>query len=414
MKTQLQRGLLVAASAALCAGAVQAQAGTYRTIAEERFDLLAADPGNPMFTPNLDSKGSGFGWVAPWWSGGVGGSHAIVVPANPAFMDQVGNMAYTNKSDLGSYRRLDGAGFENITDDAFGAATGPLFGKDNTTLWISFETQKIPGGDDAYGGLSLFIFLDPNQVGEYLFLGTPYLFDDWGIDTPTGLPGATTIGQGNVDQASHLVYRIAFLPGDEHLQMWRDPATAKPDPLVTAPDLDVMIPDIRFNEVRIQSGTGGGAVGGTVPGMWFDGIKIECEDCEKPDPLEGAPASLSITNGGVQTLDLRAGSDYAGLTYFLLGSLSGTAPGFPIDGLTLPLNFDNYFLHTVSYANQPPLANSFGALDGNGEAQATFTLPVGIIPLFGQTANHAYVVIDLAPFPVVTFASNAVPVTFTN
>lgn len=394
----------MAASTALAAGVAQAQAGVYRTICEESFDITLG--------ANMDAQGSGFGWESLWWAGGTAGFHSVTVPPVAGFVDQVGNAAFTNKTDLGSYRRVSGVGFESITDDQFGEATGPLFGKDGSILWISFDAQKVPGGDDTYGGVSLFIFLDPNQVGEYLFMGTPFLFDDWGIDTPTGAPGASTIGQGGVDQPSRMIYRVEFMPGEEHIQFWLNPPTDKPDASVITPDLDLMIPDFRFNEVRIQSGGGGTLGGGLVPGFWFDGIRIECEDCEPPNALEGDVDSISITTGGTQVLDLNAGPDFAGLTYFVLGSLSGTSPGFPIDGLLLPLNFDSYMLTTATFANTPPLSNSLGALDGEGKAQASFTVPAGVIPLFGQTANHAYIVIDLAPFPVVTFASNAVSIDF--
>ena len=407
MNTSLKRSLLVAASAALCAGAAQAQAGTYRTICEESFDLPAGT--------NLGQTGSGTGWEAAWYSGPTD-DNAVAIPPTPGTTigDAVGNIAFMTNTlnDGGNYRRISGDGFDNITDDMFGAATGPLYGKDDTTIWVTFDVQRIPGGDDAYGGLSLFIFLDPNGVGEYLFMGSPFLFDDWGLDTPTGPPGATTIGQGGINQPAHMVYRIDFLPGDERVQFWLNPATDKP---VGGADLDVMVPNFRFNELRIQSGTGGGTVGGSVPGYYFDGIKLECEDCDPPKALEGTPSTLSVSFGGNQSLLLNAGVGNAGKTYFLLGSASGTSPGFPIDGLTLPLNFDSYFVYTLTYANQPPLTNSFGALDAAGAAQANFNMPIGIVPLVGQQINHAYVVIDFAGIiPFVGFVSNAVSLDITN
>ena len=124
---------------------------------------------------------------------------------------------------------------------------------------------------------------------------------------------------------------------------------------------------------------------------------------------------LSVASGGTQTITLSAGASHALDLYFLFGSLSGTQPGLPVDGLTLPLNLDPYFLHTATYPNSPPLTGSFGvlspALPGpGGKATATFTLPPNLDPLLvGQTVHHAFVVLDWGT-GVVTLTSNAVAV----
>lgn len=128
--------------------------------------------------------------------------------------------------------------------------------------------------------------------------------------------------------------------------------------------------------------------------------------------LSAAPASLSVSGGGVQTLSLDAGVCNAGGTYFLLGSVSGTTPGLPLSGgLNLPLNIGPYFNLTLSSPNTAPLGNSLNVLNGSGQGTATFTLPAGAFPtLVGVTANHAFLVLN--GVPAVSFTSEAAPLTF--
>ena len=128
-------------------------------------------------------------------------------------------------------------------------------------------------------------------------------------------------------------------------------------------------------------------------------------------PLSMAASShtASLGLGATQSLSLVAGAGRANVLYWLLGSLSGRRPGLSLGGINLPLNPDPYLLHTLSYPNMPPLSGSFGFLDTGGNAQASFTLPPGLPPVFlGLTFDHAYVVLQ-GWNPV--FASNAVPVT---
>ena len=125
--------------------------------------------------------------------------------------------------------------------------------------------------------------------------------------------------------------------------------------------------------------------------------------------LIGTPATVSESTGGTQTLHLRAGAARAGQIYFLLGSLTGTSPGLPVDTLVLPLNFDAYFLHTLSKPNKPPLSNSLSVLDAEGRSTASFTLPSGLTGLVGFTAHHAFA--TLTPLGA-TFVSEPAAVEF--
>lgn len=124
--------------------------------------------------------------------------------------------------------------------------------------------------------------------------------------------------------------------------------------------------------------------------------------------LTGDVGSISVSGGGTLVLSLNATELHAGRFYFTMGSLSGTNPGIPIQGFTLPLNFDPYLNLTVLNPGGPPLAGSFGVLDTFGTGTTTLVLPPGVAATgVGLTANHAYLV--LTATGQVVLASNAVP-----
>jgi len=122
--------------------------------------------------------------------------------------------------------------------------------------------------------------------------------------------------------------------------------------------------------------------------------------------------TLSVSAGGTVDFDLRAGSEQAGVMYLLAGTLSGSTPGFPVQGFTVPLNVDSYLRYTTQMVTNPYHTNNFGALDGVGNAASTFTLPAGVqMSLIGQKLHYAYMVADLGPFQM-RAVSNAVEIEF--
>jgi hypothetical protein len=128
------------------------------------------------------------------------------------------------------------------------------------------------------------------------------------------------------------------------------------------------------------------------------------------DPTLAADVlTLSVADGGSQDFTLRAGSDLAGKAYWIFGSISGTAPGIDFaDGVHLALNYDAWFGITANYPDAAPLfSNTMGILDGDGRAEAAFSIPAGTDPILtGVTFHHAYVVYD----PAIEMASNPVAV----
>ena len=125
--------------------------------------------------------------------------------------------------------------------------------------------------------------------------------------------------------------------------------------------------------------------------------------------LTAAPPSLSLAQGGVHRFDLSAGTAAAGDLALLVGSASGTAPGFPLTpDVTLPLVVDAYTTALLAAPGGSPLAGALATLDTLGHAEATLTVPAGASPaLAGVTLYHAYVRLDL-PSAVIVEASQPV------
>ena len=124
--------------------------------------------------------------------------------------------------------------------------------------------------------------------------------------------------------------------------------------------------------------------------------------------LVGNVGGLSIAGGGSQQLQLDAGALQAGRLFIVLGSVSGTTPGIPFGGFTIPLVNDFYLQQCLLFPNQAPLTNSLGYLDATGAATTLVTIPPGLIPasLTGLLIHHAALVIDSGGLP--TVVSNSV------
>lgn len=115
---------------------------------------------------------------------------------------------------------------------------------------------------------------------------------------------------------------------------------------------------------------------------------------------------VDVANGGTVNFNLIPGTRFAGLPYFLTGSLSGTSPGFQFGGVTVPLNLDAYLLEAMGSFLLP---GSIGVVGANGRATAQFVLPAGLASdLAGMRLHHAFVVVD-PTVSAVTHVSQPVP-----
>lgn len=137
-------------------------------------------------------------------------------------------------------------------------------------------------------------------------------------------------------------------------------------------------------------------------------------DVPPPDPHEAFESdveTVSFSARGSQELTLRAGAENAGRPFLVLGSLSGTEPGFDVGTVHVPIVRDRYFRASLLLPWLAPIVPLFGVLDENGEASTEFKASRlhGKGFWVGRTLHHAYVV--FGGRRSVVFASNAVPVT---
>lgn len=116
---------------------------------------------------------------------------------------------------------------------------------------------------------------------------------------------------------------------------------------------------------------------------------------------------ISASLGGSVDFSLDAGTDHATRNYLVLGSLSGTTPGFALPGdmVTAPLNWDGFTDTLLLLLGTPVFTGFYGALDNTGAATARIdTAPVS--PAFvGSIMHYAFVLNN--PFD---FVSNSAAV----
>jgi len=122
--------------------------------------------------------------------------------------------------------------------------------------------------------------------------------------------------------------------------------------------------------------------------------------------------TISASSGGSVAFDLIAGTAQAGQGYLVLGSLSGTTPGFTKSFINVPLNWDIYTELTLNFANTPTFANTMGTLDGSGHSSASLNVNPGEIPpaAVGAVLYHAFVALDPGTSHL-TWASNSIGIT---
>lgn len=109
--------------------------------------------------------------------------------------------------------------------------------------------------------------------------------------------------------------------------------------------------------------------------------------------LTALPASVPST-GGTQTWEIDAGTANANRLYVCAGTLSGTRPGQLLLGANLPLNADVWFNLSLGAANGSVYTNSWGLLDVNGRANASWNFPAGFGFLNGAMFHHAFLVLE--------------------
>jgi hypothetical protein len=118
---------------------------------------------------------------------------------------------------------------------------------------------------------------------------------------------------------------------------------------------------------------------------------------------------LSVSASGAIGFTLRAGKEYAGAPYVVLGTTGGTTPGVRLGGAHVPLN-PSFYLSGSLMLDINPIQGGVGTLDPLGQAHASLPLIPGLLKdLVGTTMHHAYIVmLPDGAAPRVDFVSNAV------
>ncbi|MFH2001160.1 MAG: hypothetical protein ABIK28_15875, partial [Planctomycetota bacterium] len=120
----------------------------------------------------------------------------------------------------------------------------------------------------------------------------------------------------------------------------------------------------------------------------------------------GLTPELSAAAGGKVPMFLENERVDAGRTYAVVGSVTGTNPGWPVGSVVIPINYDIFTEVVIGFWNIAPFVNFQSTLDTQGRAMATLdysgTLDPGAV---GAVMNYAFVL--AGPFDT---ASNAVAV----
>lgn len=130
-----------------------------------------------------------------------------------------------------------------------------------------------------------------------------------------------------------------------------------------------------------------------------------------PRTLTASPATISIANGGTQTLTLNSGTGLGNKLYWIFGSMSGTTPGINLLGVNIPLNPDAYTDIAIGAVNSTVFTNFKRTLSATGTATASLIIPAKQPIPAGFRLYHAYVVYDGTTGQFFT-ASNPVSVEF--
>lgn len=90
--------------------------------------------------------------------------------------------------------------------------------------------------------------------------------------------------------------------------------------------------------------------------------------------LHAGVTSFSVSEDGWVPFTINRPLADAGRAYRILGTFSGTEPGFDLGGLHFPLNRDRFFNFTWAAKGQSPFSGSVGVLNPRARATAALTL----------------------------------------
>jgi hypothetical protein len=161
--------------------------------------------------------------------------------------------------------------------------------------------------------------------------------------------------------------------------VWQNPATPGGtsntiDTEWTPQDLDVS--GLADNKASVKLRFKLKSDGGVQFGGWtIDDLELASLQAGTVPRLVASVAHVSATAGGTVTLSIDAGPAFAGRTYLVALSATGTAPGTPLGSIVVPLVFDTATQLGFGFINTPAFQSFAGPLSAQGKGTATFHSP---------------------------------------
>ena len=170
---------------------------------------------------------------------------------------------------------------------------------------------------------------------------------------------------------------------------------------------------------RLSAYTAGGAYRAMHSSFWFGAMKNALGTHTKTEVMAaymrflsgdslvlGMDTEVSAASGGTVNLFLETASTKGNRQFGILGSVTGTSPGFNAGSVTVPLNYDVFTDIVILFWNTPVFENFLGTLDSKGRAMSVLNAAAIDPSAVGVTMNVAFVLAN-----PIDFASNAAPVT---
>jgi hypothetical protein len=242
-------------------------------IAEESFDYEAGT--------QLKGANGGTGWDGAWFVSPSVRSDNQVAAGSLTYdgLTRRGNRMKQIGGDVRSFRKIDTSRKE-VAPFVVDGEYGKTFGKDGTTIWISFLISVSSYPKVAYGGIHLCDGLgdltkDPfgdKKAHQRISLGRSNMSKHWYLGRVTNGGPRSGKWESNVradDTVRFLVYRFDLKEGDETAYLFIDPVPGKEPDVKTAAITATNVSDFRFNTLSV--GAGGGAE------FFLDEIRIGTE-----------------------------------------------------------------------------------------------------------------------------------------
>ena len=260
-------------------------AGTPSALAQ--LTPIASDTFEYPFPGLVHDQNGGTGWATDWDV--TPNIDDLVIQANPPTNptnpfpwtadDGVGHYLMQALEYGGALRRPDQTGHSEVIENG-------KFGKDGTTIWISFTIWNFQGFGDHFGAVSLY-----EGNNQRWLIGSIWGINSWGVDHCPGFGCVSYINGTTETIPARLVTRIDYQAGDDRVRMWVDPAVDNP---LDGADLDVLIADHKWDGIRLWGG-GNGSL------YYFDDVVIERGIPVPPVAYcfgDGTAATCPCGNGG--------------------------------------------------------------------------------------------------------------------